>query len=153
MGEARKAGLSTQTIETLRGLYLAYKDQCAAAGFTAKRPKAGCWVYCAETEAEARERGSVWLRNYAESALRHYEYLEPEHFKQAKGYEYQYLFCRGSGHGVGNAQAQFLPRALAERQLVPAPEPEVVGKGLDKIQDAFMVHKQGVSAKKIVVAL
>ncbi|MCJ1379058.1 hypothetical protein MMC17_002158 [Xylographa soralifera] len=48
---------------------------------------------------------------------------------------------------------EFLPRALAERQLVPAPEPEVVGKGLDKIQDAFMVHKQGVSAKKIVVAL
>ncbi|MCJ1414498.1 hypothetical protein MMC32_000825 [Xylographa parallela] len=47
----------------------------------------------------------------------------------------------------------FLPRALAERQLVPAPEPEVVGKGLDKIQHAYMVHKQGVSAKKIVVAL
>ncbi len=31
---------------------------------------------------------------------------------KAKGYEYQYLFCRGSGHGVGNAQAQFLPHAL-----------------------------------------
>ena len=29
-----------------------------------------------------------------------------------KGYEYQYLFCRGSGHGVGNAQAQFLPHAI-----------------------------------------
>jgi hypothetical protein len=26
--------------------------------------------------------------------------------------DYQYLFCRGSGHGVGNAQAQFLPHAL-----------------------------------------
>jgi len=25
----------------------------------------------------------------------------------AKGYEYQYLFCRGAGHGIGNAQAQF----------------------------------------------
>jgi Putative esterase len=31
---------------------------------------------------------------------------------KAKGYEYQYLFCRGSGHGVGNAQAQFLPHGL-----------------------------------------
>jgi enterochelin esterase-like enzyme len=30
----------------------------------------------------------------------------------AKGYEYQYLFCRGSGHGVGNAKAQFLPHAI-----------------------------------------
>jgi len=31
---------------------------------------------------------------------------------KAKGYEYQYLFCRGSGHGIGNAQAQFLPHAI-----------------------------------------
>jgi iron(III)-enterobactin esterase len=31
---------------------------------------------------------------------------------KAKGYDYQYLFCRGTGHSVGNAQAQFLPHAL-----------------------------------------
>lgn len=54
---------------------------------------------------------------------------------------------------VGKVFQDFLPRALAERQFVPAPEPEVVGKGLDKIQDAFGVHMQGVSAKKIVVTL
>ena len=29
-----------------------------------------------------------------------------------KGYEYQYLFCLGAGHSVGNAQAQFLPHAI-----------------------------------------
>jgi enterochelin esterase-like enzyme len=29
-----------------------------------------------------------------------------------KGYEYQYLFCRCSGHSVGNAKAQFLPHAI-----------------------------------------
>ena len=29
-----------------------------------------------------------------------------------KGYEYQYLFCQGAGHRVGNAQAQFLPHAI-----------------------------------------
>lgn len=29
-----------------------------------------------------------------------------------KHYEYQYLFCLGSGHGIGNAQAQFLPHAI-----------------------------------------
>ena len=29
-----------------------------------------------------------------------------------KGYEYQYLFCRGAGHSVGNAQAQFIPHAI-----------------------------------------
>jgi enterochelin esterase-like enzyme len=31
---------------------------------------------------------------------------------KAKDYEYQYIFCRGQGHSVGNAQAQFLPHAL-----------------------------------------
>ena len=29
-----------------------------------------------------------------------------------KGYEYQYLFCLGQGHGIGNAQQQFLPHAI-----------------------------------------
>jgi enterochelin esterase-like enzyme len=31
---------------------------------------------------------------------------------KAKGYHYQYLFCRNAGHSVGNAQAQFLPHAI-----------------------------------------
>ncbi len=31
---------------------------------------------------------------------------------KAKGYEYQYLFCQNSGHGVRNAKAQFLPHAI-----------------------------------------
>ena len=29
-----------------------------------------------------------------------------------KGYEYQYLFCQGAGHGIGSAQSQFLPHAI-----------------------------------------
>lgn len=29
-----------------------------------------------------------------------------------KGYEYQYLFCRNSGHGIRNAKMQFLPHAI-----------------------------------------
>ena len=31
---------------------------------------------------------------------------------KAKGYEYQYLFCRNAGHSISNAQAQFLPHAI-----------------------------------------
>jgi enterochelin esterase-like enzyme len=30
----------------------------------------------------------------------------------AKGYDYQYLFCRNSTHGIGNARAQFMPHAI-----------------------------------------
>ncbi|KAI4867401.1 GroES-like protein [Hypoxylon rubiginosum] len=47
----------------------------------------------------------------------------------------------------------FLPRALAERQFVPAPPPLVVGTGLEKIQEAMDLQMKGVSAQKIVVSL
>lgn len=48
---------------------------------------------------------------------------------------------------------RFLPSALAKGSFVPAPEPLVVGHGLDKIQQAFEVGKKGVSAKKLVVTV
>lgn len=49
--------------------------------------------------------------------------------------------------------ADYLPKALAERKFIPAPEPLVVGKGLESIQKAFDVQRKGVSAKKVVVSL
>ncbi|KAL2417865.1 Dehydrogenase azaJ [Exophiala dermatitidis] len=48
---------------------------------------------------------------------------------------------------------EFLPRALAEKTFVAAPDAEVVGHGLETIQHALDVHKGGVSARKIVVTL
>ena len=47
----------------------------------------------------------------------------------------------------------FLPIALAEGKFVPAPEPLVVGKGLEFVQEALNLSKKGVSAKKVVVTL
>ncbi|KAF6225178.1 hypothetical protein HO133_010375 [Letharia lupina] len=47
----------------------------------------------------------------------------------------------------------FLPQALTEGTYVTAPEPFVVGHGLEYIQEAFDVQKKGVSAKKVVVTL
>jgi NADPH:quinone reductase-like Zn-dependent oxidoreductase len=47
----------------------------------------------------------------------------------------------------------YLPAALAEGKYVPAPEPQVVGKGLEYVQEAFDVQMTGVSAKKVVVSL
>jgi hypothetical protein len=46
-----------------------------------------------------------------------------------------------------------LPAALAKGKYVAAPEPQVVGKGLEDVQEAFDVNKRGVSAKKVVVSL
>ncbi|EXJ57894.1 hypothetical protein A1O7_05317 [Cladophialophora yegresii CBS 114405] len=48
---------------------------------------------------------------------------------------------------------QFLPKALADGSFVAAPEPEIVGHGLEEIQRALDVHMKGVSAKKPVVTL
>ena len=47
----------------------------------------------------------------------------------------------------------FLPNALAEGRYIAAPEPWVVGAGLEAIQGAFDAQKKGVSARKVVVTL
>ena len=47
----------------------------------------------------------------------------------------------------------FLPGALAEGRYAAAPEPCVVGKGLDSVQAGFDVQRKGISAKKVVVSL
>lgn len=47
----------------------------------------------------------------------------------------------------------FLPKALATGTYTCAPDPEVVGKGLENIQPALEILKKGVSAKKLVVSL
>lgn len=55
---------------------------------------------------------------------------------------------------VGKAiYVEFLPQALADGTYVAAPEPHVVGKGLEYIQVAYDLQRKGVSAKKVVVSL
>ena len=55
---------------------------------------------------------------------------------------------------VGSAiWVDFLPKALADGNYICAPEPEVIGKGLESIQDALNILAKGVSAKKIVVSV
>lgn len=54
---------------------------------------------------------------------------------------------------VSRIYTSFLPQALEQGQFVPAPPPHVVGKGLDKIQEALHLQRKGVSGKKLVVTL
>jgi NADPH:quinone reductase-like Zn-dependent oxidoreductase len=65
-------------------------------------------------------------------------------------------------HGValrGNKEisralyGEFLPSALAKGTFLPLPEAQVVGHGLETIQEAMDVQRAGVSAKKVVVTL
>ncbi|KAJ6072377.1 hypothetical protein N7467_010462 [Penicillium canescens] len=54
---------------------------------------------------------------------------------------------------VSRIYMDFLPQALERGQFVPAPPPHVVGNGLDKIQEALDLQRQGVSRRKLVVML
>ncbi|KAI4186743.1 MAG: hypothetical protein L6R41_003290 [Letrouitia leprolyta] len=55
---------------------------------------------------------------------------------------------------VGKAVfVDFLPQALADGKYVAAPDPHVVGKGLEHVQTGFDTLQGGVSAKKVVIAL
>ncbi len=47
----------------------------------------------------------------------------------------------------------FLPSALADGRYVAAPEPYVVGIGLEYVQAGFDAQLKGVSAKKVIVSL
>ena len=59
-----------------------------------------------------------------------------------------------SHNGVGKAiYTDYLPRALAEGSYIAAPEPEIVGTGLEHIQTAYHRQEKGMSAKKAVVTV
>lgn len=48
---------------------------------------------------------------------------------------------------------KYLPNALATGEFVCAPEPKVIGKGLEYVQEGFDELEKGVSAMKIAVSL
>ena len=56
-------------------------------GWKPERPTVVCWVYCAETDAEAEEGARQYITEYGDSALRHYQFLG-DHLQGLKGYEY-----------------------------------------------------------------
>lgn len=60
----------------------------------------------------------------------------------------------GDNQFVGKAiYEDFLPQALASGQILPMPPAEVVGQGIESVEEACQKHKAGVSAKKLVVTL
>jgi alkanesulfonate monooxygenase SsuD/methylene tetrahydromethanopterin reductase-like flavin-dependent oxidoreductase (luciferase family) len=65
-----------------------FKHSCAKFGHKARPPIVSTFIYVAETEKEALAGAEKWIGNYAETAISHYEYDEPEHFRGAKGYEF-----------------------------------------------------------------
>lgn len=55
---------------------------------------------------------------------------------------------------IGKAvYVDFLPQALESGQMKPAPKPQVVGHGLESVQEGIDLIKKGVSATKLVITL
>uniref|UniRef100_A0A8H7TNU9 Enoyl reductase (ER) domain-containing protein n=1 Tax=Bionectria ochroleuca TaxID=29856 RepID=A0A8H7TNU9_BIOOC len=59
---------------------------------------------------------------------------------------------------IGNGIAkyiftEYLPKALESGSIIAAPEVQIVGEGLENIQEAMDTLRRGVSAKKLVVTL
>jgi alkanesulfonate monooxygenase SsuD/methylene tetrahydromethanopterin reductase-like flavin-dependent oxidoreductase (luciferase family) len=63
-----------------------YMNLRAKAGHAPSDTKLALWTYCAETESEARAGVEQYMVEYADSALRHYEFLRG-HLGGIKGYE------------------------------------------------------------------
>lgn len=79
----------------------------------------------------------------------------PEGFEAPEGVEVKWMWGTSSRNTpVGPAVfEEFLPGALEDGSFVPAPEPVVVGKGLEFLQKGLDLLSEGVSAKKVVVTL
>jgi alkanesulfonate monooxygenase SsuD/methylene tetrahydromethanopterin reductase-like flavin-dependent oxidoreductase (luciferase family) len=84
----------------LRPLFIPQKDWASYAGelaeydrirsdqgFDPAAPTIVVWVYCADTEEEAREGAHRYLPEYVESLVHHYE-LTGRHFSATKDYDY-----------------------------------------------------------------
>ncbi|KAL4862123.1 hypothetical protein BDV12DRAFT_190635 [Aspergillus spectabilis] len=76
-------------------------------------------------------------------------------FKAPEGVTLKIIFGTSlKDNDVGKAIYEtFLPKALKAKSFVPAPEPLVVGVGLESIQGAVDLLAKGVSARKVVVLL
>jgi alkanesulfonate monooxygenase SsuD/methylene tetrahydromethanopterin reductase-like flavin-dependent oxidoreductase (luciferase family) len=57
-------------------------------GLAAQQPIVVCWVYCSADPDEAWETARQYMTNYNDSALRHYEFHDADHFKEAGSYDY-----------------------------------------------------------------
>lgn len=70
-----------------------------------------------------------------------------------KGIQYKFIWGDDvMANEVGSAiYEDFLPEALATGKYVTAPEPEIVGQGLEEIQTGLELVRKGVSTKKLVV--
>jgi len=95
-----------------------YNDLRSQAGLAAQKPIVVCWVYCSPDPDEAWETARRYMTNYNDSALRHYEFHDADHFTKAGGYDY-YAKMAGARLRVGEEK---VVEVFARNQVWGTPE-------------------------------
>jgi alkanesulfonate monooxygenase SsuD/methylene tetrahydromethanopterin reductase-like flavin-dependent oxidoreductase (luciferase family) len=90
-----------------RADYDHFIESCSKFGQPTKRPIVVAFIYCAESAQMAEDGAQTWMGNYADTALRHYEYDEPEHFRAVKGYEYHVKMAEAGKNTPGAFREMF----------------------------------------------
>lgn len=95
-----------------------YNDLRTRAGLSKTKPIVVCWVYCSPDADEAWDTARQYMTNYNDSALRHYEFHDAEHFTKAGGYDY-YAKMAGARLRVGEER---VVEVFAQNQVWGTPE-------------------------------
>ncbi|MEZ5263597.1 MAG: LLM class flavin-dependent oxidoreductase [Acidimicrobiales bacterium] len=95
-----------------------YNDLRTQRGLAAQQPIVVCWVYCSPDPDEAWETARQYMTNYNDSALRHYEFHDAEHFTKVGGYDF-YAKMAGARQRVGEEKVVEL---FARNQVWDTPE-------------------------------
>ena len=95
-----------------------YNDLRSKQGLSAQQPIVVCWVYCSPDPDEAWETARTYMTNYNDSALRHYEFHDADHFTAAGGYDY-YAKMAGARKRVGEER---VVEVFAQNQVWGTPE-------------------------------
>lgn len=95
-----------------------FNDLRTKRGLAPQKPIVVCWVYCSPDADEAWETARRYMTNYNDSALRHYEFHDAEHFTKAGGYDF-YAKMAGARQRVGEEKVVEL---FARNQVWGTPE-------------------------------
>jgi alkanesulfonate monooxygenase SsuD/methylene tetrahydromethanopterin reductase-like flavin-dependent oxidoreductase (luciferase family) len=95
-----------------------FNDLRTKRGLSKTQPIVVCWVYCSPDPDEAWETARTYMTNYNDSALRHYEFHDADHFTAAGGYDY-YAKMAGARKRVGEER---VVEVFAQNQVWGTPE-------------------------------
>lgn len=114
------------------------------------------YIACTEFPAMARPPSGLLSTAYCmcSTALRE---MSNNIRSRASGVQMKLVEYQNLGHSTNVVTRlvlrYFLPCALASGHVLPSPQPRVVGKWLEKIQEAFDILRDGVDAEKVVASM